>query len=425
MPRDVRTVLEEAAARPSDDLDVARLRRQARLVRRRRHMRHGVAVAAAAVLAVVGASVVFEGLRRPDVAVNDTAPGVPEQSLAALHALGRAVVVGDVLVGVGPAPVQLGAPPHPANAGVSAAPDDPHDVVYSTVEGLGGQSAGEKVPASVRQVDVATGDERVLVDGALTVARRSDGAIATVVGGPFTAGEANYPGDLVVVADGTRERWSDRSAGWAARAWAGDRLVVERTHYGQYGSVEEETLVFDGPGQSRLLGEPGRNRLVAIGPDGRLAILRHASGPAEAGDPGELHLVDLASGKVIDRWSPPGRYLVPEGDWTADTAVVQTSATDRDGPSTDLEVLQLQVTPDGFGAASYLDPGLPDDDQLTVASVTDAGLTPDGGLLIAVRRLIEGVDGVPPQLDDVQLRHCASTCRTVATTSADVSIIPR
>ena len=425
MSRDVRTMLEDAAV-DGAPLDVDDLRRRGRGIgRRRAALRATVAAVALVAGTVVTTTVVGDGAPR-DVAV-DPAPSGIDAALLEAHELGVPIVVDRVLLGAGEDPVALDQRTAPFTGSIAGAHDGSR-ALYSTNADPSGRETEESVAVAVREVDLQTGAERMVVDGALGAALRPDGAIATVAGGPWVVGEANYEGDLVVLQDGVREAWSDEPASWRARAWVDGRLVAERSHLGDGGSVDLAVVVFDAPGQPRTIGREGLNQLVDVDPEGRWALLRHESAdrPPE-GVPGSLHLVDLTTGEVVDEWRADHGWVVPEGAWRHGRAVVPLAraATDPGGPSTDLEVIELEVTAEGFGAVRVLDPGIAADDDMTVARVEDVAPTPDGGVLLAVGRMREGEggSGMPPEHADVDLRHCTDTCRSL-TTAQEIRILP-
>lgn len=423
MSRDVRTMLEDAAV-DGAPLDVDDLRRRGRGIGRRRIALRATAAAVVLVAGTVVTTTVVGDAGPRDVAV-DPAPASLDAGLLEVHALGVPTVVDLVLLGAGEDPVELDQRTAPFTGSIAVAPDG-NRALYSTSWSPSGTETEEAVAVAVREVDLRTGAERTVVDGALGAALRPDGAIATVAGGPWAVGEANYEGDLVVLQDGAREVWSHEPASWRARAWVDGRLVAERSHLGDRGSLDLAVVVFDAPGQPRTIGREGLNQLVDVDPEGRWALLRHesADGPPERA-PGSLHLVDLATGEVVDEWTADHGYVVPEGAWRHGRAVVPLarSSTDPGGPTTDLEVVELEMTGEEFGAVRVLDPGIAEDDDMTVVRIEDVAPTRDGGILLAVGRMLEGEGGMPPEHADVDVRHCTDTCRSL-TTAQEARILP-
>ncbi len=141
---------------------------------------------------------------------------------------------------------------------------------------------------SVRRLDLLSGGDTLVAEGAFSVALRSDGALAWFQG-DGSAYRANTPfvGRLVVdLGGGKTEAWTD-SGRYVAVAWAGDTLLA-------YQELEGEThdlLAIDGPNDARVLLQGAD--LVALDPDGTQAFVATASYPPTAS------IVDVSSGKEI------------------------------------------------------------------------------------------------------------------------------
>jgi hypothetical protein len=173
---------------------------------------------------------------------------------------------------------------------------------------------------SIRLVDLQTGKDSVLAEGAFSLAWRADGAIAYFQG-QSDAYRADEPflGTVMVrpSPEGEAEAWSDRPDRYIVAAWAGSRLLVYRESEGEW----LDLLVFDGPGRGRVLA-PGAS-LVAVSPDGSEALVSQA---------GQASLIDVASGSTLARLDldapdpttgQPLRYLAYGGSWIGDLVAAE------------------------------------------------------------------------------------------------------
>lgn len=329
---DINELLEAATDRPVRPIDVDRVVRRGK---RRKRARVAL-VASIVVLAVLGAGWGTQQLR------TSIAPEIVDHpdGTEALDDLGVPVLVGSELYGVEGAPYGLHGPSEvhgPSTDDVVMSPDG-RAVAYTSTR-HGGLEYGDTVTPSVRVLDLETGEDRVVAEGASYVAWRDDGALATVVGGSHEVGEPNYIGQVVVIHDGQRETWTDEPASYDIAAWAGNRLIVDRAFLGPEGDVDEEMLVLDGPNEIRTIGEPGRNSVIDVSPDGRRVLMHW--GPEEGGSLGQLHLVDVATGELDARSSPitvDNRISGP-GEWRDDRVVMG---------SDDGRVVELQITADSI-----------------------------------------------------------------------------
>lgn len=134
-----------------------------------------------------------------------------------------------------------------------------------------GISPGDPVGVpSIRVVDLATGSERVLADGAFSLAWRDDGALAFFQGTSRTyRADEPFTGHPLFRSspEAVEETWTTVPDRCVVIAWARGRLLAYRMLEGE----RLDLLVFDGPGRSRLIAEGGE--LVAISPDGTRALV--------------------------------------------------------------------------------------------------------------------------------------------------------
>jgi hypothetical protein len=166
----------------------------------------------------------------------------------------------------------------------------------------------------IRLLDIELGRDELLAEGAYSVAWRGDGALAYARGveRAYRAFVA-YETELVVRArDGAERRWSAQPAQYVAVAWAAERLIAYRIGAGEH----VDTLVFERPGQARLLVEGGT--LVALSPDGSKAFVEEG---AASGRP-RVRVVDIATGNT--RAALHVREGISyAGDWSRDLVVAR------------------------------------------------------------------------------------------------------
>ena len=140
---------------------------------------------------------------------------------------------------------------------------------------------------SIHLVDLASGNDTVLANGAFSLAWRADGAIAY-----FQGQSDNYYADQPFLGNvmvrqtvgAAPEPWTNDPDRYIVAAWAGSRLLVYRESEGEW----LDLLAFDGPGQSRVLASGAD--LVAVSPDGSQIL---------ASQPGVASLIDVGTGKTL------------------------------------------------------------------------------------------------------------------------------
>jgi hypothetical protein len=177
---------------------------------------------------------------------------------------------------------------------------------------------------SIRLHDLQTGADEPYVDGAFSLAWRSDGAVAYFKGAEraYRAG-VPYIGDIVVrsSARGPERRWTTSADRYIVAGWAGPTLLAYREHEGEALDV----LALDGPGKVRVLA--ANAGLVAISPDGADALVEH--GP-ETGPP-RIQLLAVASGArvaMLDLTTvdPAVGVVSYAGDWEGSLAVAPSAS---------------------------------------------------------------------------------------------------
>jgi hypothetical protein len=169
---------------------------------------------------------------------------------------------------------------------------------------------------SIRLHDLESGTDRKYVDGALSLAWRSDGAIAYFKGAdPDYRAGVRYVGDVFVrdTVQGSARRWTEKPDRYVVAGWAGSTLLVYRVGAGE----SLDVLALDGPGKSRVLA--ANAGLVAVSPDGTRAFIEH--GP-ESGPP-RVNLLAVANGGHLASLDlttvdPSVGVVGYSGDWQGD-----------------------------------------------------------------------------------------------------------
>jgi len=169
---------------------------------------------------------------------------------------------------------------------------------------------------SIRLHDLESGTDRKYVDGALSLAWRSDGAIAYFKGAdPDYRAGVRYVGDVFVrdTLQGPARRWTEKSDRYVVAGWAGSTLLVYRVGAGE----SLDVLALGGPGKSRVLASNAG--LVAVSPDGTRAFIEH--GP-ESGPP-RVDLLAVANGGRLASLDlttvdPSVGVVGYSGDWQGD-----------------------------------------------------------------------------------------------------------
>jgi hypothetical protein len=193
-------------------------------------------------------------------------------------------------------------------------------VVYSSYDDAGRRP-------TIRFHDVASGGDSMLSDNGSSFAWKGTGPLAFVEGAsrdPQPAGLID--GRVVVISTSAtsgprtgQERvvWTPDADRYSVLAWAGDRLLIQRTGEDREGGGE--LLVADGPGQLRQIGGDETN-LLGVSPDGSLALVF----TGVSFDEGQtLELIDLATGAAVGAVQAPGLSAsgLP-GDWRGDRLLV-------------------------------------------------------------------------------------------------------
>lgn len=239
-----------------------------------------------------------------------------------------AFVAGRTLYLPGREPIRLAAEAQAPLMGwlspVAVPTPDGRSIFYNSWIDLGG-GAGRPV---LRVLDVETGVDSAVQEGAFSVALHPDGRIAT-----FSKSEPDYvpsPDERyvghIVVRDGLSGepvQWTVDEDRYIVVGWAGDTLLAYRQ-----GCCEILDIVaLDGPGQVRVLGRGGN--VVAISPDGGRGFM---VGGVDGSDFGGLgRVVDVATGEVLAQIDlsttedpVTGRSVAPPtygGSWDGDRIV--------------------------------------------------------------------------------------------------------
>jgi len=182
---------------------------------------------------------------------------------------------------------------------------------------------------TIRALDLATGEDSLLVSGARSFALRADGMFAYAEGvEPDQRYNMSYLQRVVVRKglDGPPQVWTTEEERYTVLQWAGDSLFVHREPLGG----APELLVLDGPGKVRKV-LPDGEQFACASPDGSRILTW--SGGAGTPDPLVLHLVEWESGKhvtyltldgLLDPVSgePDLGFAIADGSWEGDRLVV-------------------------------------------------------------------------------------------------------
>lgn len=189
----------------------------------------------------------------------------------------------------------------------------------------------------VRVIDLATGSDNVIADGAHGIALSHEGMFATVVGvrpdyyvrfDREDFSRPKYPGHIVVSAAPGQpgKPWTTEPADYQVFAWAGEHLVAGRLIPGTEGV--HDLLVFDGPGVVRTVAET--MGFLAISPDGSKLLAgtlfeRLADGTIAQLEQVEFTVLDVETGREIstvdlvrlERHGLGGLSAVFDATWTS------------------------------------------------------------------------------------------------------------
>jgi hypothetical protein len=277
--------------------------------------RRAAAVAPKPGLALLGA-IVFAGCLHGAGAPRRARPAAARSGPVAVEAGADsdvAYVVGDRLYGPGASrPVRLAAAVNTTLIAMLSPAAVPAPggrlLAYNSWRGAG---------PVVRIRDLESGKDDVLADAALSLAWRSDGALAYFKAlKPELGLPRRYVGHVVVRRAPPAEpvRWTPAARRYVVAAWAGRRLLAYRI-----GSAWPDLIVFDGPGRSRVLARAAA--LVAVSPDGRRAFVS-----TYGASPPLVHVLDIASGREVARRAIRRlRWLNESGAWTGDLVAATAS----------------------------------------------------------------------------------------------------
>jgi hypothetical protein len=171
----------------------------------------------------------------------------------------------------------------------------------------------------VLRVRDRAGGDRLLAEGAYSLAWRNDGAIAYVKAlRPELRNFRRYVGHVVVRRSLAARpvRWTTVPARYVVAAWAGPRLLVYRLTSRSF----PDLLVLDGRGRLRRLA--AATALVAVAPEGdRIAVARYAESPPV------VRLLDLSTRRELARVRLADlRWVVEAGSWAGDRIAATTNA---------------------------------------------------------------------------------------------------
>jgi hypothetical protein len=171
----------------------------------------------------------------------------------------------------------------------------------------------------VLRVYDGAGRDRLLAEGAYSLAWRDGGAVAYVKAlRPELRSFRRYLGHVVVRRSLAARpvRWTAAPARYVVAAWAGPRLLVYRLKVRGF----PDLLVLDGPGRMRRLA--AASALVAVAPGGdRVAVARYAQSPPV------VRLLDPSTDREHARLRlAEARWVVEAGSWVGNSIAVATSA---------------------------------------------------------------------------------------------------
>jgi hypothetical protein len=230
------------------------------------------------------------------------------------------------------------------NAWTDLVPFDP-DKSWSQL----GVEPGDRVGTpSIRVLNLGTGEDSLLVDGAYSLAWRADGTIAYVEGveRDYRA-DVPYLGNVVVrpSLNAPAQTWSSTPDRYVVYGWAGSRLIVFRGS-----ELATDVLFLSGPGEAR---KAPIATFVAISPDGELAAT--FGGSSLESDPGgqgmRFDIVNLDSGQVTgsigpDALSDPLSGLtirsLSGGSWAGPWVVAKADVVSSGGPGVGIAVFRVE-----------------------------------------------------------------------------------
>jgi hypothetical protein len=197
--------------------------------------------------------------------------------------------------------------------------------------------------------DLATGKDVSLGAGTMSVAYRSDGAIAYARGTDAYRLDMPFTSDILVrqTAGSNPVSWTPNARGYSVVGWgAAERLVAHRAIAG----VEaHDVVVLDAPGQIRTVAQAAE--VVAVSPSGKTMVV--SEGDPLAGTTTALKLIDIATGTALSQVFLPDltdpvtgaqiAFADDPGDWDGDELVVRTDSGLLVLRATDSKISTLQV----------------------------------------------------------------------------------
>jgi hypothetical protein len=163
-----------------------------------------------------------------------------------------------------------------------------------------------------------TGRDRVLEEGALSVAWREDGRLAYFKAlRPDLGAPKTYVGHVVArrALQAPVVRWTSKPGRYVVAAWARGRVLAYRL-----GPTWPDLLALDGRRRERVLAKAGA--LVAVSPDGRRAFVS-----TYGTSPPVVRVLDVESGEELARRTITRlRWLTESGSWSGDAVAATASA---------------------------------------------------------------------------------------------------
>ena len=227
----------------------------------------------------------------------------------------------------------------------------------------------------LRLRDLRTDADTVLERGALSIAWRSDGALAYFKGRRTAVDlrRRERPRGHVVVRRSRQarpRRWTSQAGDYVVAAWARKRLLAYRIAKGKRWP---DLLALAGAGRARVLAQ--RSSLVALSPDGRRAFVA-AYGSSRP----LVRVLDSAGGEELARFrfgrggaaprGEPVRWVLESGSWEGDIVVAAASPgllVFRVGP-TDVTLEQILRFPGGSFPLGVFEPRVDRSGRRIVAS---------------------------------------------------------